>query len=682
MDTKWKNIKAALSFCFLVASLTILVIFGGFAVLMARSMDLHQLTDAFASDYQTTDDFRNVMEDYLWDGLEVAMFSSSSHLETLAEDRNLRYEIYRGGELVAKNTQDMGGSLRTRGTNGYNGYNFYLKYENGAVRIWKDGAEVDVYGDGVYRGTWEQWNLPGYSNCSISDYCYDRISATDPTQIQERVDGVTIWLAAAQTPAEYPRWSALYQVIQTQQNERFAVLIVSGVSLLGLLLLVWTILWRRHLGRAWAALGRLTGKMWLECKLVVLLPLLWVLFVILIDLFSYTNTEGVVMLWLGILLLSLYVNDWVRNWGHLRERSFCAWLMRNFRAKELTLPVGQRLQRRSFISWLGVLILAAGAAVLDGLFFFSSFRYPLLTVLTLLIGLFGLAILVQQWNHWKAQRELAEDLGAISRQIEGMAQGHFAPPEHLPADSDLLALSQSLTRIGDGLQTAVEERTHSERMKVELITNVSHDLKTPLTSILSYAELLGQEEMSDAARDYVKVLQEKAERLRLMVQEVFDVSKATTGNLDLRWEELDLCKLLRQTLADQAEAIEGSGLTFRVELPAEEVPIRADGDRLYRVFQNLVQNALQYAMPGSRVYVTLQSGPDRAVARIRNISRDELPQNVDFTERFVRGDESRTDGGSGLGLAIAKSFTEACGGQFRVETQADLFTAEVIFTKK
>ena len=199
---------------------------------------------------------------------------------------------------------------------------------------------------------------------------------------------------------------------------------------------------------------------------------------------------------------------------------------------------------------------------------------------------------------------------------------------------------------------------------------------------MSYSDLLAQEELPAAARDYVTILQEKAERLKVMVSEVFEVSKATTGNLDLKLEELDLCKLVRQTLADQGESIEESGLVFRVNLPEEEVLICADGDRLYRVFQNLLQNALHYAMPGSRVYVTLENGPERAEVWVRNISRDELPQNVDFTERFVRGDESRTDGGSGLGLAIAKSFTEACGGQFRVETQADLFTAKVIFPKK
>ena len=135
----------------------------------------------------------------------------------------------------------------------------------------------------------------------------------------------------------------------------------------------------------------------------------------------------------------------------------------------------------------------------------------------------------------------------------------------------------------------------------------------------------------------------------------------------------------RQTLADMADPVEKSGLTLRTELPEGEVPIVADGKRLYRVFQNLIQNALQYSLPGSRIYLTLKGKAGQAQASLRNTSRQELPAGVDFTARFVRGDESRTDGGSGLGLSIARSFTEACGGTLTVETMADLFTVHVAF---
>lgn len=274
---------------------------------------------------------------------------------------------------------------------------------------------------------------------------------------------------------------------------------------------------------------------------------------------------------------------------------------------------------------------------------------------------------------------MIEDLGALSDQIEAVRRKQQGAM--LAAERPLAGLSQAVADIDSGLQQAVEERLRSERMKVELITNVSHDLKTPLTSILSYAALLEEEELPDHVRDYVTILNDKAQRLKNMVQEVFDVSKAASGNLNLHWEELDLAKLLRQTLADQAEPIAASGLDLRTRLPAEPVLIRADGDRLYRVFQNLIQNVLQYSLEGSRAYLTLETNGERGRVCVQNISREELPRGKDFTERFVRGDESRSDGGSGLGLAIAKSFTEACGGTFRLWTEADLFTVKVEFPR-
>ena len=274
---------------------------------------------------------------------------------------------------------------------------------------------------------------------------------------------------------------------------------------------------------------------------------------------------------------------------------------------------------------------------------------------------------------------MIEDLGALSDQIEAVRRKQQGTM--LAAERPLAGLSRAVADIDSGLQQAVEEQLRSERMKVELITNVSHDLKTPLTSILSYAALLEEEELPDHVRDYVTILNDKAQRLKNMVQEVFDVSKAASGNLNLHWEELDLAKLLRQTLADQAEPIAASGLDLRTRLPAEPVLIRADGDRLYRVFQNLIQNVLQYSLEGSRAYLTLETNGERGRVCVQNISREELPRGKDFTERFVRGDESRSDGGSGLGLAIAKSFTEACGGTFRLWTEADLFTVKVEFPR-
>jgi len=180
-------------------------------------------------------------------------------------------------------------------------------------------------------------------------------------------------------------------------------------------------------------------------------------------------------------------------------------------------------------------------------------------------------------------------------------------------------------------------------------------------------------------QDYIRILDQKAGRLNSMVQDVFAVSQAASGDLPVELKVLDYAKLLHQTLADMQEQILGSPVTIKTEIKAQPVRIRADGTRLYRVFQNLIQNALQYSLEGSRVFLTLREEGGFAYASIKNTSRQELCSGADFTERFVRGDESRTDGGAGLGLSIAKSFTEACGGSFALETDADLFAVTVGF---
>ncbi len=304
----------------------------------------------------------------------------------------------------------------------------------------------------------------------------------------------------------------------------------------------------------------------------------------------------------------------------------------------------------------------------------------LFTVLLWSIGSLPLVILIlAALALSKRQLHLAKDLGRLADQVEAVRGGDLSTPLELPEDADLRQTADSLNDIQAGMKAALEEQTRSERMKVELVSNVSHDIKTPLTSILSYAELLRQEDLEPAAADYARIIDEKAHRLKGMVEDVFEISKAAADQLPVHPERLDLAKLLRQTLADLEEPIRASSLTFKTDLPADPVMIVADGKRLYRVFQNLIDNALRYALEGSRVYFTLKIDSGFAQVSVRNTSRTELPDGVDFTARFVRGDASRTDGGSGLGLSIASSFTQACGGSFRVETLADLFTAVVSF---
>src|SRR5699024_7976366 len=286
-------------------------------------------------------------------------------------------------------------------------------------------------------------------------------------------------------------------------------------------------------------------------------------------------------------------------------------------------------------------------------------------------------------EYLKRNRRMAEDIGLLTDRIAEVRAGELSDHLELPEDTDLREAAENLNEISQGMEKALEERTKSERMKVELVANVSHDLKTPLTSIVSYIDLLEQEKnLPEHVKDYIRILGEKSERLKHIVQDVVEVSQAASGQLPFHLEELDFGNSLRQTLADMNIQIEKSELTLRTTSPEEPVLIQADGQRLYRVFQNLIQNALQYSLKGSRVYLTLTTQDGKACASVKNISAAELDTNTDFTERFVRGDTSRSDGGNGLGLSIAKSFTEACGGELQVKAEADLFVASVTFPVK
>lgn len=240
----------------------------------------------------------------------------------------------------------------------------------------------------------------------------------------------------------------------------------------------------------------------------------------------------------------------------------------------------------------------------------------------------------------------------------------------------LFLLRGSLQVSAQSVQNSVEEQVKAERMKVDLVTNVSHDLNTPLTSIIGYVDLLQDEEMSDAAKEYTEVLRQKSLRLKGIVSDLFDLSKSTSGTIELQREVLDYRVLIRQTLSDMQDAVEKSGRVIVCKLPEERVPVYADGMQLYRVLQNLIGNALRYSVEGTRIFLRLELQADTAHLTIKNVSAYPLDfDQEEILSRFVRGDLARTTEGSGLGLAIAKSFTENNEGSFQVFAEEDVFIA-------
>lgn len=268
------------------------------------------------------------------------------------------------------------------------------------------------------------------------------------------------------------------------------------------------------------------------------------------------------------------------------------------------------------------------------------------------------------------------DITKLSEHISAMQSGDYTKVK-VPETSVIYGMNKNLNEISDGMQTAVEKRVQSERMKIDLVTNVSHDLKTPLTSIISYIDLLGSEEMSPEAKDYVKILEDKSARLKTIVSDLFDLAKATSGT-DVAKDKLDAAILTQQVIGDMGDKIEKYGKDVRTEIKTDSAPVMADGKKMYRVIQNLIDNALKYSLDGTRIYITVSRDKADAVIAVKNISAEEMNFTADeITERFARGDSSRSTEGSGLGLAIAKSFTEANGGQFNVLIDGDMFTAEV-----
>lgn len=244
----------------------------------------------------------------------------------------------------------------------------------------------------------------------------------------------------------------------------------------------------------------------------------------------------------------------------------------------------------------------------------------------------------------------------------------------------LKEVAEAVNNIGDGLSIAVSKQLKAEQMKAELITNVSHDLKTPLTSIINYSDLLSEMELKpEAANDYAGIIKQKSERLKNLTQDLFDISKAQSGNETVNCENLDLSLLINQTVGELNETIEKSGLDFIMNL-SENAFVWADGKKMSRVFENLIGNIVKYSMKDTRVYIQTNSDGEAVTAELKNISA--YPLNFDseeITGRFVRGDEARSTEGNGLGLAIAKSYVTLCGGEFEVTTDGDLFKVTIRF---
>jgi len=227
--------------------------------------------------------------------------------------------------------------------------------------------------------------------------------------------------------------------------------------------------------------------------------------------------------------------------------------------------------------------------------------------------------------------------------------------------------------------TSRNEKLKSERLKTELITNVSHDLRTPLTSLIAYTELLKKPDLDEGERNsYIDVIDRKSKKLKVLIEDLFEVSKMVSGNMELNKAHVDLTQLLEQALAEHEEQIMDTHLIFRVSKPDVPLTTYVDGQKLWRVFDNLIENILKYALEGTRVFITLKEENGRALITFKNVTKYELSENIEeLFERFKRGDTSRHTDGSGLGLAIAKSIIDLHEGMMEIEVDGDLFKVTI-----
>ena len=289
-------------------------------------------------------------------------------------------------------------------------------------------------------------------------------------------------------------------------------------------------------------------------------------------------------------------------------------------------------------------------------------------------AVFGLACFVVSYR--------AKDIDEIRKGVSEVRNGNVAYKIPELKSEDMKALATNINDIAKGLDESVSAKVKAERMKTELITNVSHDLKTPLTSIISYTELLANVEgLPEEAKDYAQIIANKSDRLKTLTQDLFDISKVQSGNESVVLEKLDVSLLINQSLGEHDNEIKESELPFCVNAP-KELYISADGRKMSRVVSNLINNMLKYSMKNTRVFITASDKDGEVVMEFKNIAS--YPMNFSADEivgRFVRGDESRTQEGNGLGLAIAKSYTEICNGKFEIVLDGDMFKAILKFRK-
>ncbi|WP_318614810.1 MFS domain-containing histidine kinase [Sporosarcina sp. YIM B06819] len=501
-------------------------------------------------------------------------------------------------------------------------------------------------------------------------------AALEPSQPQavKNFEGTVV------VPKDVLMESSLGSDIAQYNKEKLAVYILWGLGVLSLVALLTVI----RFNKEWVTMSRFTARyhelkldlkvalLILSCGVVLIfvssIPYQYIRLVV-----QYHISDGVLLvgmfgillgfLWAMVFQLVLLVEN-AKIKGKLEQE-----IKDSYSAKFVLVWQGMFLNRKIGTQMLILLI----GFFLAGIGLFGVALYPPLILfyapLALFVGLPFIYIFVSRTAY----------LNQIMESTKAMAEGRLHKEIVIEGKSPLAEHAKNLNNLREGVRNSMSEQAKSERLKTELITNVSHDLRTPLTSIITYTDLLKNEDLTAEERTkYVDVLDKKSQRLKTLIEDLFEVSKMASGNLELQRQRVDLTQLLQQALAEHEEEISKTGLDFRVSMPDSALVAYVDGKRWWRVLDNLIVNAIKYTLPGTRVYITLRKVEDRAEFVVKNVTKYELGENTDeLFERFKRADTSRHTDGSGLGLAIAQSIVDLHNGNMTIEVDGDLFKVTV-----
>lgn len=681
MDTKSKKSKPILIWLsfFVGISILIFLLFSGFAALVHSDGNFEVLKSQFRKDYKDTAAFKERTANY-FDQLTYAVAADSegnpnfpdAYLGNLSDEGdNLRYYLV---------NQDTGVTLKNTGeefsysaSSGLpvlpDGYSYFWYFDGKKLQVIDNSHPVDIERtDSGYQGITRQLRINNLHSESSTAHSNTRIVLAVKNTLEENPYG----------HSDYYGEQKFLSIIRPI----YGLLVLLTIACLGLYLFK-----RKEKQRFDKTLATWSGKLWIEIKaflsFMVLILLAWVLgenywlglapFTPEFAIYLVAVTIALLMVgwWFYLMLIDLLVNR-KAFFSHNLINSGLNW----YRKIESRYPWQEAMLKRAY----SLLAAVTGLAMFSVLFLLVSVGFGdfVSFIMAIIFAAAGVYLIIR---YIKRYHQTVNSLGQVVDHIELIKHGDFDTRLELAEDDDMYRVAANLNSIQEGMSTAVEEKMRSERMKVDLITNVSHDLKTPLTSIISYADLLAKEEdLPLHVNDYIQILMQKSHRLKNLIQDLFDLSKASSDNIALELEKLDLARLIQQTMGDMEQQITTSGLALRLNIPDQPVLIESDGSKLRRVWENLISNALKYSLPGSRVFIDLFTTNGEAIATIKNTANYEMDFGPDdILQRFARGDESRSTEGSGLGLSIVQSFTEICRGRFSITIDGDLFKVELRF---